>query len=111
MATLAQATFDVPLSAAAASEAFCHALAELGYTLQEGSAPGAPEVIFDAKRTVLYTARQGGARITDKGDGSSTIEVGLNTAPGEATGLMDGKRNRKLLQELTDKVRADVGGA
>jgi hypothetical protein len=111
MASLAQASLDVPLSATAASEAFCQALAELGYTLQEGSVPGASEVIFDAKRTVLYTARQGGARITDKGDGTSTIEVGLNAAPGEATGLMDGKRNRKLLQEITDKVSANVGSA
>lgn len=106
---LAQGKIDVPLAGPAASEALCAVLQDLGYTLEEGSVPGEDELIFNRKRSLMYVRRQGGARITDTGDGS-TIELGVDVAPGEPTGLMDGKRNRRLIEELTEKVSA-VGSA
>ncbi len=112
MATLAQSQLDVPLSATAASESLCTVLQEQGYELEDGSVPGSAELIFNAKRTVLYTRRQGGARITDNGNGNgngSTIELGIDVAPGQATGLMDGKRNRRLMEELTERISASLG--
>lgn len=110
MASLVQSQVAVPLSAGPASESLCAVLQELGYSLGEGSVPGDSELIFDAKRTVLYTRRQGGAQITPSSNGS-TIELGLDVAPGEATGLMDGKRNRKLMDELTARIKATLGSA
>src|SRR5690606_5347777 len=105
---LAQAQVEVPLPAQAASEGLCDVLRDLGYELEEGSLPGAAELIFDAKRTILYTARQGGARITQSA-GGSTIELGIDAAPDQATGLMDGKRNRRLMEELTSQITARLG--
>lgn len=110
MATLAQDQVNVPLSVTAASERVCVALQELGYTLSKDSLPGDFELVFSAKRTLLYTAREGGARITDNGNGS-TVELGLDVAPGAASGLMDGKRNRTLIAELIEKISAAAGSA
>ena len=50
---------------------------------------------------------QGAARITANGSGSS-IELGLDVTPGENNTLLDGRRNRKTLQELTDHVAAKL---
>lgn len=107
MPSLAQTQIDVPLAPLRASEELVPILARHGFSLEEGSVPGAAELVFGVKRTAFRNAMQGAARVTDKGSGS-TIEFALDVAPRENKTLLDGRRNRKTLQELTDQVAAKL---
>lgn len=107
MPSLAQTQIDVPLAPLQASEELVPIMAEHGFSLEEGSVPGAAELVFGVKRTAFRNAMQGAARITANGSGSS-IELGLDVTPGENKTLLDGRRNRKTLQELTDHVAAKL---
>ncbi|QYJ05587.1 hypothetical protein KUV85_07895 [Nocardioides panacisoli] len=108
MPSLAESRIDVPLSPVAASEALVPVLQEQGFHLAEDAVPGAAELGFFAKRKVLRAKLWGAARITDNGSGS-TIELGLDVAPNEPGGLLDGKRNRRTLDELTEQVITTLG--
>jgi len=93
-----------------ASEAVARVLQENGYTLDGDYAPGGAELLFYADRTMLYVQRAGAARFAASGTGS-LVQLGLDVAPGKPAGLMDGKRNRKLLAELEQAITAAVGSA
>ncbi len=105
MASLAQIQIDVPVPAMQASEGLASILKEHGFSLAEGSVPGAAEYVFGVKRKAFRNAMQGAVRFSDNGAGS-TIELQLDVAPGESKTLLDGRRNRATLQELTDEVAA-----
>ena len=110
MASLAQTQVDVPLPMIQASEALVPILEEHGFSLVEGSLPGAAELVFAVKRKAFRNAMQGAARITGNGPGS-VIELQLDVAPGESKTLLDGRRNRATLQEMTDQIAARLGHA
>lgn len=107
MASLAKTQLDVPLPLVDASERLVPVLIDAGFTLDQASHPGASELVFDAKRKKLRNALRGFALLVENGPGT-TIELGLDTAPGESTALLDGRRNRATLQELTDQVAASL---
>lgn len=110
MASSAQTQVHVPVPAMRASEGLVPILEGHGFSLQQGSLPGAAQLVFAVKRTAFRNAVQGVASITDNGAGS-TIELSLDVAPGERKTLLDGRRNRATLQELTDDVAARLGHA
>jgi len=102
MASLAQTQIDVPVPTMQASERLVPILEEHGFSLAEGSVPGAAHYVFTVKKKAFRNAMQGTARFSDNGAGS-TIELELDVAPGESTTLLDGRRNRSILQELADQ--------
>ena len=107
MASLAQTRIEVPVAAMQASERLVAILVEHGYTLEDGSLPGAAELVFKAKAKALRNALVGSAIVTANGAGS-TIELWLDVAPGQSKALLDGRRNRATLQELTDDVALKI---
>src|SRR5687768_9601496 len=110
MASLAQTQVEVPLPMMQASEALVPVLADHGFSLAEGSSPGAAELVFAVGRKAFRNAMQGSARITDNGSGP-LIELQLDVAPGGSTTLLDGRRNRATLKEMAEQVEARVGRA
>jgi hypothetical protein len=108
MSSLAQSRIDVPLAPEAASEGLVPILQEYGFHLTVDSVPGEAEIAFFAKRKLLRAALWGLAKVTGNGAGS-TIELGLDVAPDEPTGLLDTRRNRRTLDELTERVTATLG--
>jgi hypothetical protein len=110
MASLAQIQIDVPVPVMQASEGLVPILEEHGFSLAEGSFPGAAAFVFGVKRKAFRNAMQGSASFIDNGAGS-TIELQLDVAPGESKTLLDGRRNRATLQELTEEISAKLRGA
>ena len=110
MASLAQTQVEVPLPMMQASQGLVPILADHGFSLLDGSVPGAAELVFAVKRKAFRNAMQGAARITDSGTGS-LIDLQLDVAPGENKTLLDGRRNRATLEEIAEQVAARLGRA
>lgn len=110
MASLAQTQVEVPIPMMQASEGLVPILAEHGFSLVEGSTPGAAQLVFAVERKAFRNAMQGTARISDGGSGSM-IDLELDVAPGESKTLLDGRRNRATLQEIAEQVEARLGRA
>lgn len=108
MSSLAESRIDVPLAPGAASEALVPILQEQGFRLTVDSFAGDAEMAYFAKRKFLRAALWGLAKVSDNGAGS-TIELGLDVAPDEPTGLLDSWRNRRTLDKLTERIAAALG--
>lgn len=110
MGSLAQATVDVKLSPFDASQALVPVLTDSGFTLADDAVPGAAEVAFIQPRSMMRGELWGLAKFTQTETGSS-IEIGIDTGPNDPKALLDGRRNRKTVAELAEKVTAELGSA